>query len=89
MGDYIKSSIERQKTIFAFLKKRMKEKGIKQKDLVSLIGVSEPTLVRYFRLGNKMPLEVYLDILDVLGLQSCLSNIGDEMQSVFYFDSKK
>jgi len=73
--------------ILSFLKKRMKEKKLTQKDLAVQLNVSVTTLIRYWKRETPMPLSVLLEILGVLEIRpyfipSELDNT--EMQRMFF-----
>lgn len=87
MENYKLASKERQKIIFAFLKKRMKEKKITQNALAEIIDVSVTTLIRYFKMETQMPLGVYLEICGALKLRPYLipsENDNNEMMRMHF-----
>lgn len=87
MGNYKQASIQGQEIILTYLKKRMKEKGIFQKDLSKVLEVSEMTLTRYFKRQTPMPLGVYLEICGALELRPYLipkESDNTEMMEMFF-----
>ena len=72
MENYKKASKVGQQLIMSYLKKRMKEKRLTIRKLVIILGVSEPTLIGYFKLKTPMPLGVYLEICGALDLRTYL-----------------
>ena len=69
MKNYKQASKVGQQLIMSYLKKRMKEKKVTIRKLVVILGVSEPTLIGYFKLKTPMPLGVLLEICGVLELR--------------------
>ena len=87
MKNYKQASKVGQELIMPYLKKRMKEKKVTIRKLVVILGVSEPTLIGYFKLKTPMPLGVYLEICQVLDLRPYLiptESDNTEMKRMFF-----
>ena len=87
MKNYKQASKVGQQLIMSYLKKRMKEKRLTIRKLVIILGVSEPTLIGYFKLKTPMPLGVYLEICGALDLRPYLipsESDNTEMKRMFF-----
>lgn len=72
MKNYKHASTEGQKIVLSFFKKRMKEKGITQKELSEILKVGVTTLIRYLKIETPMPFGIYLEICGALELRPYL-----------------
>lgn len=87
MENYKHASEAAQDMIFKFLKDRMKEKKMSQKDLCKILSVSTTTFIRYFKKETPMPLGVLLEILGALQVRPYFIAAEDdntEMQRMFF-----
>ena len=87
MENYKEKSKVGQQLTMSYLKKRMKEKRLTIRKLVIILGVSEPTLIGYFKLKTPMPLGVYLEICGALDLRPYLipsESDNTEMKRMFF-----
>lgn len=92
MESYKKYSESSQNMILIYLKKRMKDKKMKQKKLAEILGVSETTLVRYFKKNTPMPLSVSLEICELLKIGVIFTpkeSENTEMHKMFFNDTIK
>lgn len=65
MGKY---GTEIQKAIAVQMQAEMAAKGWKQADLARAAGLGENTLSRYLKAGRDVPLPVFVDLCEALGL---------------------
>ena len=87
MENYNKSSEYAKDLIFQFIKERMQDKGINQRDLARLIDVNESTLIRNFKSETQMLLSTYLKICGALELRPYLipkEMDENEMKQIFF-----
>ena len=68
MENHKNSSKVGQQLTMSYLRKRMKEKKVTIRKLVVILGVSEATLIGYFKLKTPMPLGVFYEICGALEL---------------------
>jgi len=73
MENYKQASEVGQDMILTYFKNRMKEKKVTQNKLAEILEVSVTTLIRYFKKETQMPLNVYLEICEVLNLTPYLT----------------
>ena len=89
MENYKNSSKVGQQLTMSYLRKRMKEKKVTIRKLVVILGVSEATLIGYFKMKTPMPLGIYLEICGVLELRPYLipKEIDDvQMKNRIFFN---
>ena len=72
MNKYSESSKSGVNFIISFLKKRMKEKKITQKQISLELNLNENTVSRYFSQETEIPLRTYLEILGILEIRPYL-----------------
>jgi len=87
MENYNKSSEYAKDLIFQFIKERMQDKGINQRDLARLIDVNESTLIRNYKSETQMLLSTYLKICGALELRPYLipkEMDENEMKQIFF-----
>lgn len=65
MGNY---GTEIQQAIAVQIKAEMAASGLKQADLIKATGIVGSTLSRYLNAGRDIPLPVFVDICQALGL---------------------
>ena len=89
MENYKEASKVGQQLTMSYLRKRMKEKKVTIRKLVVILGVSEATLIGYFKMKTPMPLGIYLEICGVLELRPYLipKEIDDvQMKNRIFFN---
>lgn len=87
MENYKEASKVGQELTMSYLRKRMKEMKVRNKDLVLILEVSESTLIGYFKLKTPMPLGIYFEICGVLDLRPYLIPEEDDntgMKRMFF-----
>lgn len=87
MENYKQAASSGQDIIFKYIKARMKENKITQKQLAKVLEIGETTLIRYFKQTTPMPLGVYLEICGALKLRPYLIPSEDdstEMNRLFF-----
>lgn len=87
MGSKKKAAEKGQDLILDYLKKRMKSEKVRQYNLAKTLGLSEPTLIRYFKKETSMPLGVFLEICGVLNIRPYLipkESDTTEMHQMFF-----
>lgn len=60
---------EKKEIILDYLKKKMKKQELNHYDISNDLGVSQPTIWRYFSGVTEMPLMTYLDICSLLKIK--------------------
>jgi transcriptional regulator with XRE-family HTH domain len=72
MKNYKEASKVGQEIILKYLKNRMKEKKITQEEISKILEIGRTTVIRYFKMETKMPLDIYLQICGILELRPYL-----------------